>query len=397
MSLHGTLGDFGIADIFQLIGHQTKTGVLVLKDREIVVRIFFVEGNVVTAEQSVRDQADLLGNLMVRAGVLTEAQLAAGLAAQQRTFRRLEDVLVDVGAVSREVLKEFARLQTTETIYSLFQWRAGTYEFNAQPVEYDEASCEPIRSENILMEGFRMVDEWPAVRRVVPSSLCTFQVVRDLPAMQRVASGAADDDIMAGMRAAFGESEPPSVLAHKTVGAAERQVFAYVKPGVTVLQMVDRSRLGAFETTKALATLVTNGHLEVKHPESAAVSKPKITPRQVVGAVVPFTVRVLVFALVAVVVGVLVRLGSSVEGGLFVTAMPRAEKAAVLDALGEAGLVRLRGALEVVRLLDGHYPDAIGAVVAAGLVEEEALVFPYQTPYVYRRHDDTFDLALPLR
>ena len=52
MSLRGTLGDFGIADIFQLIGHQAKTGVLNLKDREVEVRIYFVEGSVVKAEQS---------------------------------------------------------------------------------------------------------------------------------------------------------------------------------------------------------------------------------------------------------------------------------------------------------------------------------------------------------
>ena len=88
MALSGTLKDFGIADIFQLIGHQAKTGVLLLKDREIEVRIFFVEGNVVKAEQSTRDKADLLGNIMVRAGALTQAQLEDALATQQRTLRR---------------------------------------------------------------------------------------------------------------------------------------------------------------------------------------------------------------------------------------------------------------------------------------------------------------------
>ena len=31
MALSGTLKDFGIADILQLIGHQTKTGRLTLK------------------------------------------------------------------------------------------------------------------------------------------------------------------------------------------------------------------------------------------------------------------------------------------------------------------------------------------------------------------------------
>ncbi len=37
MALRGTLGDFGISDIFQLVGHQTKTGVLLLKSKDIEV------------------------------------------------------------------------------------------------------------------------------------------------------------------------------------------------------------------------------------------------------------------------------------------------------------------------------------------------------------------------
>ena len=170
MALRGTLGDFGLPDIFQLVGHQQKTGILLLKDRELEVRISFVEGNVVKAEQSSRDRADLLGNIMVRAGVITEAQLESALSTQQRTLRRLGDILIEMNAVDRATLKELARLQTTETIYRLFMWRKGTYEFTATPVDYDEQSYEPIRAENILMEGFRMVDEWPSVRKIVPST-----------------------------------------------------------------------------------------------------------------------------------------------------------------------------------------------------------------------------------
>ena len=191
MSLRGTLGDFGIADIFQLIGHQAKTGVLLLKDREVEVRIFFVDGNVVKAEKNSRDKADLLGNLMVRAQALKQTELDEALATQQRTMRRLGDILVEGGAVDRATLKDFARLQTTETIYRLFAWKTGTYEFVAQPVDYDEQSYEPIRSENILMEGFRMVDEWPAVRKVIPSSALSFRILRPLPAE---AAAEEDDD-----------------------------------------------------------------------------------------------------------------------------------------------------------------------------------------------------------
>ena len=40
MALKGTLKDFGIADIFQLIGHQSKTGVLTLNGPSDGIWIF---------------------------------------------------------------------------------------------------------------------------------------------------------------------------------------------------------------------------------------------------------------------------------------------------------------------------------------------------------------------
>jgi hypothetical protein len=50
MALEGTLRDFSLADIFQLIGLQRKTGVLTLRGTEDVVIISFQEGRVVGSE-----------------------------------------------------------------------------------------------------------------------------------------------------------------------------------------------------------------------------------------------------------------------------------------------------------------------------------------------------------
>ena len=44
MALKGTLKDFGIADILQLIGQQTKTGTLNLKNKGEEVVVSFRDG-----------------------------------------------------------------------------------------------------------------------------------------------------------------------------------------------------------------------------------------------------------------------------------------------------------------------------------------------------------------
>ena len=77
MALSGTLKDFGIADILQLIGHQTKTGTLVLKSGNDEVHVLFVDGTVVFATQKARNRADLLGALLQRAELISGERLQA--------------------------------------------------------------------------------------------------------------------------------------------------------------------------------------------------------------------------------------------------------------------------------------------------------------------------------
>lgn len=402
MALRGTLGDFGISDIFQLVGHQTKTGVLLLKNKDVEVRISFVDGNVVKAEQSARDKRELLGAIMVRGGVLTEQKLDEALQQQQRTGRRLGDVLVELGAVDRATIREFARLQTTETIYRLFTWNAGTYEFTQQHVEYDEQSYEPIRAENILMEGFRMVDEWPSVKKVVPSPRCTFVVVKPLPPPP-VQTPGQEDDILAGIDDAFGEDSSPHKTKEFKPSPAERRVFALVAADRTVQEIVDRSRLGEFETTKGLATLVTAGYLQVVVPpepksEQLARFGRGLSLRGIAGAAAPVATRIALYGVVAAAAGGMVRLWQQDDAGLF--AKDRhlvARHQPLVEALGELQRAKVSRAVEVHRLMTGAYPAALDELVATGLLSERELSFPWTERYAYRRVEGGYVLAAPLR
>ncbi|MCC7107948.1 MAG: DUF4388 domain-containing protein [Deltaproteobacteria bacterium] len=385
MALRGTLADFGLPDIFQLVGHQQKTGVLLLKDRELEVRISFVEGNVVKAEQSSRDRSELLGSLLVRGGVITAPQLDAALTTQQRTLRRLGDILIEMGVIDRATIKEFARLQTTETIYRLFMWRKGTYEFTASPVDYDEQSYEPIRAENLLMEGFRMVDEWPSVRKVVPSSRCSFVVLKDLPA--RKDDDGSHDDLLAGMHEAFAEesAEAPAPPP-RDVGEGERRVFPLVTPARTVQDIIDLSRLGEFETSKALAGLVRGGYLRVVIPqvEEKAPDEAPFSLRRTWGGVAPVLIRVAIYAVVAAAVGGVVRLASVTEGGALAASAVVVRRAALQDETGDVARLRIERAIEAFRLREGRLPAKLEELVERGLLQERELSFPYEAPFSYR-------------
>src|ERR671931_1647708 len=140
MALKGTLKDFGIADILQLIGQQQKTGVLHLRSHDQEVQVGFKDGNIVKAESSTRNKKDLIGNMLVRAGIITEAQLQEALETQRRTLMRLGDVLVSSGMMTREHFAAMVQLQTSETLYRLFSWKTGTYAFEQGEVDDDPAA-----------------------------------------------------------------------------------------------------------------------------------------------------------------------------------------------------------------------------------------------------------------
>ena len=86
MALEGTFKDFGLADIFQLVGLQKKTGVLTVRgEGGRLVTVSFEKGAVVFADEFQRTEAERLGNVLLRTRLLTQEQLDAAMAVQKST------------------------------------------------------------------------------------------------------------------------------------------------------------------------------------------------------------------------------------------------------------------------------------------------------------------------
>ncbi len=176
MALEGTLRDFSLPDIFQLIGIQRKTGILTLKNEDEMVTVSFVEGSVVSADSLRKRLEDQLGSVLVKAGHITDSQLESALKTQRETLKRLGHVLIDHRYISSQDLRHALQLQVTQVIYRLFRWKDGEYHFSQEEkVDYDRENFTPISAENILMEGVRMVDEWPMIEKKIHSAEMVFR------------------------------------------------------------------------------------------------------------------------------------------------------------------------------------------------------------------------------
>src|SRR5438093_4146501 len=122
MALEGTLEDFSLADIFQLIGIQRKTGVLTLKNSVETVTVTFHNGMVIGADTSPKKLEDRLGKVLVKTGLISFDQLKEALLHQEKTLQKIGFILVDQKYISRGELKDALQIQVTQMIYRLFRW-----------------------------------------------------------------------------------------------------------------------------------------------------------------------------------------------------------------------------------------------------------------------------------
>ncbi|HUL59367.1 MAG TPA: DUF4388 domain-containing protein [Anaeromyxobacteraceae bacterium] len=396
MALKGTLKDFGIAEILQLIGQQAKSGVLHLRGRDEEIHISMSDGNVVRAEHAGKHARQRLGELMVRAEILTAQELRVALDAQRRTLKRLGDILVEMTYCTKEQLREMTALQTTETVNRLFHWKSGTYEFESGAVEWDPETVTPLRAETVLMEGYRQVDEWPMIRRKITSAAMTFDRVRPLDGSREGTARtppAAGDDVDAALDVLGGAAPREGEFA--SAGPNERRVYELAIPGRPVEKIVQLSRLGEFETCKALLALVNLGVLRPLAAPGRAKGVGEYgagdwLPRLRTGAA-----RVLAtVAIAAALAGIVTWVD---ERGF---QLARGRGAALHDNgaqrfLARYQLARLRGALEVFRVERGEYPERLGDLVETGLATPRDLRYPWGQEYYYRRKPGGRFVLLP--
>lgn len=378
MALKGTIRDFGVADIFQLIGQQAKTGVLVMSNDVDEVRVFFREGAVVRAENITRPEQMLFGNLMVRANVLTPEQLDRALQEQQNNLKRLGAVLLDLRYVDPATIREFATLQTTETIYRLFDWTDGHYEFEPTSVDASPEGVGPISSETIVMNGVRMVDEWAGLRQQIPSYTWEAHRISEVPPMP---SNTSDLDFSSS----FGDDTGD-------VGPNERVVFNLTDQRRNVQQIIDLSRLGEFEACQAVANLINGGYIRLQPPSTrdASLGPPPMTMAQRAVRAAGIAARVAVSASLVLLIAALLQQFDAVPQSV-------ARPHAVQVHWAKAQLTSLRRAIEVYRLTTGRYPESLDEVVEAGLIAPRETRFPFDEAYHYERTETGYRLLPPLK
>lgn len=391
MALEGTLRDFSLADIFQLIGLQRKTGVLTLRGKDDTVTVTFLDGKVVGADSLNRRLETRLGSVLIKSGILTSDQLTKALEIQKETLQRLGYVLVHYGIISAESLAQAIQLQILQIIYRLFRWKDGDYHFSQETtIEYDRDSVVPITAESILMEGARMIDEWPIIEKRIRSYQMVFR--KKKISQEIVVVGAEDADEID-----FADSDTGAAKRKRAAAAAgdkiriseeEKAVYDLVDGNRTVGDIVEVSRFAEFDTNKSLYELLTRDLIEEVRGQTVqtVVEQAPVDEIEVAETPVPLPL-VVVLAAIAI-----LSLATSFRNPLNQFAPFRRPSSAVTEARKAISLQRVEAiaqAIDRYTLTNGRLPDRLQDL-SPFYISSSLLTDPWGNAYKFLPRPDRY-------
>ncbi len=228
MSLKGELGTMALADILQWVSQGRKTGTLHINRGAVEKRISFSGGSIHSSWSN--DPRESLGQFLVRERLVTEEQLFRTLLSQESEGRPLGALLVEDGMLKDEDLLRMLTHKAEETIYDLFHWTEGHFEFKDGELARNTPFAVDLDVTSVIMEGVRRVDEWERMREVIPSTGSTFR--------------------------ALGQPEDP----------VDHEVLLLCSEGKTVTEIAFAIRSTLFDTTVMLYEMHQRGLIEVEKP-----------------------------------------------------------------------------------------------------------------------------------
>jgi hypothetical protein len=385
MALEGTIKDFGLPDIFQLIGLQRKTGLLTLKNDKENVTVTFENGMVVMADSSSKRLEDRLGNVLVKQGKLGKERLEESLQTQRATLQRLGHILVTNNYITAKDLKEALQVQVSQIVFKVFRWRDGEYHFApTDSVDYDRENFNPMSADFILMEGIRMVDEWPIIEKRIPSMDIVFRSVVEPSMIEIGGEGAASSDEPAGdaLRSAA------SSTSRIRLTLEEEKVYRKVDGTRTVQQIIDSTGIGEFEVCRTLFDLLNRNIISTI---GRGVAKEALAgPSSAAASAVPG--YALAAAVLLIALGAALAQRSSPFAVVTQAPLLTGSLGLLREGVTRARLERLDRAIMAYYLWRGSVPQTLEELAKAGLVDPAYLKDPWSRPFHYALTDAGFVL-----
>jgi len=237
--LHGDLSRIQLPDVLSFLAMIRGNGKLVIRSQHLERTIHWKDGEIVFANSNSPEHS--LGQFLLRNGKITPAQYEESKrrVTQQTRHGKL---LVQMGAISPKDLWWGVKHQALEILYSLFNWKEGTFTLIDS---VDELAAErivlSINTSSVIMEGIRRLDETARIKEKVPSVDMVFMKV------------------------------PNTTPDFKELDMSDHEIAVYnnIDGKLSVRELIGKSEMTEFEVTRILFQLLSARLIEVAPEEKS--------------------------------------------------------------------------------------------------------------------------------
>ncbi len=172
MALSGDIKPLAVPWFFQALRAGSRTGTAVFEyvqeqtAENVTKKVYFSKGDITFASSNLAP--DRLGDRLVQAGRLTQAQFEASTELIKKTGRKQGAILVELGFIRPQDLVESVKDQVRYILQSLFAVRNGTYRFAEGPLPLADIIPLQMSTGNVILDCVNAMP-WESVRKSLPS------------------------------------------------------------------------------------------------------------------------------------------------------------------------------------------------------------------------------------
>lgn len=387
MAIEGSLQEFRLPDILQMVAQQGKTGILTVQGEATIVAVSFLDGGVVAADSLQETVEERLGQVLVREGLLSRAEMDEALERQQVGEGRLVDLLVDAGFLGRGEVLEGLRLQTRELLRELLSWEAGDFKFYANDEVSYEEGFEPISVEDLLLSSLGdFADDGGEVEGEAEAEEEAGEAGGEAPLLEvpELPTGLTEPDLPEpDLPGAVEEVEPPPPGPRPVPEPQEESGEAAAEGGA--LPDIDEPAVPSSVPAPGPEAVPETGAEPAAVPSWAAPPRRRRAGRPVAAVLPP-----VVGALLAVVL--LVALGLAPNRFLLPLPWQSAERQELVEVQRQAAFRTIDRAAKIYFLLEGHFPDDLDDLVSRSLLEPDDRIDPGGQPLRFQAREESYEL-----
>lgn len=169
----GTLDEYSIGDLLQLIKLQKRTGELNIESNENKIAIYCIDGNINDIFWKNRPERKKLAKTLIRKQILSKEEAILALGHQKKSVHRLGTILYTMGLVSKEKLSKELALHTVEVMKLISGMTEGSFNFKTlYQNEITSLISHNINFEKLLKEFLGRGEDLIFINKSIDSTIC---------------------------------------------------------------------------------------------------------------------------------------------------------------------------------------------------------------------------------